>query len=73
MNDDARALKCPGVLFEYEMQILHTVGWASFGVSTFILVLVYLPRSVELPKITRLPKTTENHLENHIYRGIIPS
>ena len=30
-------------------------------------------RSVELPKITHLPKTTENHLENHIYRGIIPS
>ena len=30
-------------------------------------------RSVELPKTTHLPKTTENHLENHIYRGIIPS
>ena len=29
--------------------------------------------SVELPKTTHLPKTTENHLENHIYRGIIPS
>ena len=24
--------------------------------------------SVELPKTTHLPKTTENHLENHIYR-----
>ena len=30
-------------------------------------------RSVELPKTTHLPKTTENHLENQIYRGIIPS
>ena len=29
--------------------------------------------SVELPKTTHLPKTTENHLENHIYKGIIPS
>ena len=29
--------------------------------------------SVELPKTTHLPKTTENHLENHIYRVIIPS
>ena len=29
--------------------------------------------SVELPKTTHLPKTTENHLENHIYRGIKPS
>ena len=29
--------------------------------------------SVELPKTTHLPKTTENHLENHIYREIIPS
>ena len=28
---------------------------------------------VELPKTTHLPKTTENHLENHIYRGILPS
>ena len=42
MNDDARALKCPGVLFESAMQILHcTLGliWGlnvyfGFGMST---------------------------------------
>ena len=29
--------------------------------------------SIELPKTTHLPKTTENHLENQVYRGIMPS
>ena len=40
-------------------------------VKTFLPLQVY--GSVELPKTTHLPKTTENHLENHIYKGIIPS
>ena len=35
--------------------------------------LPFLTGSVELPKTTHLPKTTENHLENHIHGGIIHS
>ena len=48
------------------------VGLAS-KIGDILKIKVLSDRSVELPKITHLPKTTENHLENHIYRGIIPS
>ena len=36
-------------------------------------IVVFSMRSVELPKTTHLPKTTENHLENQVYMGIMPS
>ena len=43
------------------------------GLTLFQIVRNVSERSVELPKTTHLPKTTENHLENQVYMGIMPS
>ena len=58
----------------------QTIRESTLQFETLIIARVYVRSitrstmgSVELPKTTHLPKTTETHLENHIYRGIIPS